>query len=104
MQWVDQVVSVCESLCALHPFLTMASSVYCDENPRLSRDLAVLVDDHENLEQWRRRTRLHCCVRECIPAVVAVLGVAKRKRAIRDVLGLIAQWVWRMRHHEEWLV
>ena len=87
------------------PFLTMASSLACIDNPKLPLDLAVGInDDDDELEQWRRSTRLHCCVRECIPAVVAVLGVAKRHRYIRDELGLIAQWLWRLRHKEKWLV
>ena len=35
--------------------------------------------------------------REARASAVAVLGVAKRRRAIRDVLGLIAPLIWKMR-------
>lgn len=46
----------------------------------------------------RRITCRHHRIRtQVIPAVVATLGVAKRRRAIRDVLGLVVKMIWRMR-------
>lgn len=34
---------------------------------------------------------------EVIPRIVVLLGVIKRRRAIRDVLGLVVKMMWKMR-------
>lgn len=54
------------------------------------------------IERWRQNTAKHYGIRQCIQGVVAVLGVSKRKRAIRDVLSLVGKAVWATRLDKRW--
>ena len=79
-------------------YMTKLGFVNFRRNNALPHALAIFAKEPDEIEKWRIATKYHHNVRMIYrPAVVAILGVAKKKRAIRDVLGLIARMIWKMK-------
>lgn len=67
--------------------LTKLSRIRTDENPHLRRFLEVWTPYFSDIVWFRKNTR----IQHHIHIAVCILGVAKRRRAIRDVMGLVAK-------------
>lgn len=66
------------------------------ELPIYLRDSTASISE---INQWKQNTLKHQHVRKCIRTIVALLDVIKKKRSIRDVLGIVIKMVWAMRFH-----
>ena len=71
--------------------------------PMLDPSISVdVIEDRQVARRFRMITWLVKCELNCRKGVVAVLHVANVRRAIRDVLGLVARAVWATKENEAW--
>lgn len=77
--------------------LKLLREVFCIRTC-LPEELEVYSGKKSEIDPWRQATRRHYWVRTWKrKAVIAIFGVAKRRRAIRDVLGMVAVMVWKIK-------